>query len=471
MTFALALLGVVQMVWLPGWCLVQRFDLGRYGPRLVLAFALSQIVNYALVQGLFHAGLYGRPALLVVIAAEGFVAWRVGGAVWQRPVADYGRAAAGFLGDLLALGRGSLAARLLVVLAVLCAAFYLACWAFEVGRVFRGWDDVQAWNRWAVEWATGEFASVRGFYPHLLPINWSLVYVLAGDTRMEFFPKAVMPAYATLMLYLLAWRAVRLREPHALAGLVFLAAAIPLAISWIFLYGYADVPAAFCGLVAVHVALECVRTGQRGAMLLAAILAAGASLTKASGLIAAVCVVLLVSQGLGVRRALQAAALLALLTLPHYVSRGVEQFSRPEGLGAQERLLQLTGLGPGGQPEFTSKPLATRLIDAAGLLVRSPLLDKLIARAPEGSARLAANALAHVVSIAAALCLLLALGALADPTWRPILLVVVLPYALIWALIFGYDMRNVVPLLPQLALCLNVGLARLTAGASAWRGR
>jgi len=474
MMFALGVLGVLQVAWLPGWCLVRMARLDRFGPPLVLAFGLSHLFNYLLAQMLQPVGLYTRGPLLLVIAAEIAAAAWLGRAAWRRPVVAYMADIGAFSRRVAALGTGGWIRRLLLGLAVACLAVYWAVWASELGRVFRGWDDVNAWNRWAVEWATGRFGAERGFYPHLLPVNWSVTYVLIGDTSIEMFAKSIAAIYVPLMLHLLLWRAVRDGQWLALPGIVFLALMIPAMISVVFLYGYADVPAGFMGLIALHFALEA--RGRAGApeaaadavqcLLWGAVFAAGAALTKPSGAVLALVFLAIVTPlRAGRPRAMPAAvALLLVLAVPQYVSRAVEQASRLHGLSPEQRLLQLTGLGPGGQRDYVVKDIPTRLADAFAGLARPQVLDKLAARAPEGVTRIAAEALRAVFPMLAALAAAVILLALVDPVWRWALGLVLLPYMLIWALNFGYDNRNLVPMLPAFALCLEAGLSRIAAG-------
>src|SRR5204863_9978155 len=62
---------------------------------------------------------------------------------------------------------------------------------------------VLSWDRWAMEWA-GNRLSRTGLYPQLLPTNWSLTYVMLGNTDVKMFAKAIMPLFtlATLLLFL-----------------------------------------------------------------------------------------------------------------------------------------------------------------------------------------------------------------------------------------------------------------------------
>lgn len=475
MMFALGVLGVLQVAWLPGWCVVRMARLDRFGPPLVLAFGLSHLFNYLLAQMLQPVGLYTRGPLLLVIAAEIAAAAWLGRAAWHRPVAAYGADAVAFLRRAAALGEGGWTRRVLLGLVAACLVVYWLAWVSELGRVFRGWDDVNAWNRWAVEWATGRFGAERGFYPHLLPVNWSVTYVLIGDASIEMFAKSIAAIYVPLTLHLLLWRAVRDGQWLALPGIVFLALMIPAMISVVFLYGYADVPAGFMGLLAVHLGLEArgraaVPAEATQCLLWGAVFAAGAALNKPSGAVLAL-VFLAIVAPLGAARPramLAAAALMLMLAVPQYVSRAFEQASRLQGLSSDQRLLQLTGLGPGGQRDYVVKDIPTRLADAFAGLARPLVLDKLAARAPDGAARIVAEGLRAVFPMLAALAAAVILLALGDPVWRWALGLVLLPYVLIWALNFGYDNRNLVPMLPTFALCLQAGLSRIVSGW-AWR--
>ena len=180
--------------------------------------------------------------------------------------------------------------------------------------------------------------------------------------------------------------------------------------------------------------------GQRARLVIVgALVAGGAALTKQAGLfIAAVYPILtwlLVYRATNTSRGrerlwrmpLATAAILVTVVLPFYL---VTQWAISTGQEASITQLLLNDMHEG-------RNLGERLLHALGLL-RQPLGSPLL--------------ILLVVAI---------LAGLRDKTARVLLLVVVVPFLFIWALGFSYDLRNIALVLPFAGMATGTGLVEL----------
>lgn len=113
---------------------------------------------------------------------------------------------------VLNAGRGLEATRYDVVViclyGVLILASAIALVFYEVGyeRVFRQWDAIFSWNRWAIELSQNEFKPYNAGYPVLIPGVWSLVYRAQETSEIWLFAKLtlfIVPAMLLLGCHLL----------------------------------------------------------------------------------------------------------------------------------------------------------------------------------------------------------------------------------------------------------------------------
>ncbi|MCC6466904.1 MAG: hypothetical protein IT563_01170 [Alphaproteobacteria bacterium] len=367
----------------------------------------------------------------------------------RRRGAEYGAAAASAAAPLR---RGATAPFLVAALAFLAgisAAALLQRLALGHTGVFEAWDAVVSWNRWAADWRRGISPRNTYGYPQLVPAAWATTYLWLGTDRIEFVAKGLMALFPLAVAALYVDLYLRTRWPAALAAL----AAWPVLLLRVFPEivdsGYVDVPVAFFILLCVHL-LFLARSGLAGrgrAWLLAAACAAGAVLSKQAGWLAFA--VLLASLAAAYRpgdsswrrdaaRALAAFALLAGPALAH------------------QYLGMWRGADPGNFTYVTStiyggETLLGRI--GRALLVDTPRALEALLPAPAG----------------VALLLALLLAALRLPAGRRCWLGLVLPYYLLWAMFFSYDLRNFMPAVPLLCLGLGLGVQSLAQALGLYR--
>jgi hypothetical protein len=86
-----------------------------------------------------------------------------------------------------------------LVLAVITVGWVIIDFVKQIGSVFGYWDSVISYNRWATEWSQGLFPTGACEYPQLLPINWSLTYVLT-QSQVAIFAKLVQGIFPVLFI-------------------------------------------------------------------------------------------------------------------------------------------------------------------------------------------------------------------------------------------------------------------------------
>jgi hypothetical protein len=440
----LGFLGFLQMTCIPGYLCLK---VARWSPRStiqlwVYSFATSLIVNFCLVYILTTLEFYNSASVYGVIILE------ICGALWLLKKRGF------LLRSRLDLSAGSrlwvesfrlkhLAGCFAFCLAIACLLSYGHLFYTSIGSVFTLWDDTINWDRMAEQWAANRFPVPAGYYPQLIPTNWSLTYVILRTTDVKMFAKALMPLFSIATFLLFLDIAFRRKAPHHL-----IAAAIYGSLLYVYLgdvlivSGYMETALAFFGFLTVYALLELSENGPTiSSVLLASLFAAATGLVKQGGLY----MVLLCAVWTGVvlhqrradltgdgqrRRALQASALGLLVLLPWYIHQYL-RIAAGHDASNVSYLLQLTAQGKG--------PMA--VVAAA------------FARLYGGE-----------VGFTRPLCWFLAgsiLLSVADPVARKVLLWVLGPILLLWALFFSYEVRTASLAFPFMAFCGAAGVGVL----------
>jgi len=448
--FALGLLSLLQVVFLPGYLLGRALGVrGGLATTLPIAFALSLLANHLLVVGLVTIGAYRSGVVYTLLALEIAVWLWIDRRGWTRRVAlgwPTRDALGGALRRQYGAGPYRSPAQALVLggvtaLVVISGLVEIA----RLGSIFTAWDAVVSWNAWAIQWAQGQFPANTADYPQLLPTNYSLTYVFLQTTEVWLFAKGFVGLFAVLLLMALL-DAGRRWGDYAYV----LAAALAWWLLWAFVRfrdfssGYADVPVAFFSLLALlqlAAAARCTQSKhQWQSILLGALLAAGAALTKQMALLVAgvypALVWLILRPTMSGRRLLQAAIvaalLIAVLTIPWYAAKLVQFYYAQD----TSQLGYLTGEIHAG------RTWPQRLLFALHLVGRN---------------------IPWPLGLAAVTLLL---AGLRDRVWRWPVLLIVVPYAIIWAAVFGYEARNLAMIIGPAAVAMGCGLAGWLPG---WR--
>ena len=442
MKSALGFCALLQIVFLPGFLLVRarRWSDGAL-QTLLLSFALSLLLNFLLVMLLVGLRLYTTPVLLGIFALE-LVAllWPPRGAAvpvsagWQADVARLTQLGLDcwqgtWLQRVVRLGLVAFAAQAVVLSALEVTAHW--------GSIFFMWDEINSWNRWALDWAANHWPRLTMGYPQLVPANFSLTYVFMGTTHVWAFAKALTPLFplATLLLWLDL--ALRTRRWGFLLAIPLTAILIKTILASLLLLGYADAPlmylaAAGLYVCVLHHAVTPAPEQRRDSFsLLLPLLAAAAALTKITGWYVCFALLLLAwrwqaAQPTGPQPARWLArwlVVIALVAVPWYaLAIGLLMPSQEGSLNAYD-VLQYAHQGRAGMERVTH-----------GLqwLVRNGGLPGI-------------------------LCLTMSLIALPHRRWRWLALLGG-GWWLVWSLGMSYDARNLAPVLPLFALATAMGL-------------
>ncbi len=302
--FIAGILAILQITLLPG-MLVLRWQKVHAGviQFLAYAFGLSLLINYWVVFLLAALKLYTRPTIGVLMVIELFLLFH-----------GYRKVLYSSLGEVIQNSWHAFTSwlislrmkievkensdetliniiRLIFLLVAIALAIGSILWILQVyrlnlGTVFNSWDAVLSWNRWAVAWAGNQIPADTGYYPQLLPANWSLTYVAMGNPSVQFFAKSLAPLFL-LGIFLLLF-------DLGLDGKTFgffLAITITRLVTKKFTgefiaEGYSDIPTSFLGFLSIYALLKSRASDFRTrnqALWLSAAFAAAATLTKQAG--------------------------------------------------------------------------------------------------------------------------------------------------------------------------------------------
>jgi hypothetical protein len=459
----LGLLGLLQIVILPGYLLLRALRIGTgIVATCVLAFALSLVANHVLVAGLVVLGIYRPAVLYAVFAAELAAVAVLDGPRLRAGIVETsvvcGQRMHAFFRDIehsheLAVNDSSLTLRfgmctVLAAALVVIVAFTLTGLS-QAGEIFQQWDAVVSWNRWAADWAANHLPASTSIYPQLLPTNCSLSYVFLQSSQIWIFAKGFQFLFCVmLLLAMLDLARIDGRFgylPGVLITYVLLAALLRFRM---LSSGYADVPLAYFALVSVYALLRARSTAdtlrRKRLLILGALLAFGAAATKQTGLYLAAIYPLLAwrlvlcGEGQGsFRRNLPLLAgiglILALTISPWYLYKVLDFHA---GCDKNNTALLMTDF-------HQQRQILERLSYGGSLIVEA------------------------ITPLGAGLVVLAIAASLKDPVQRWLVGTLVAPLGLIWAIAFSYDLRNLAIIVPFVGAAAGTGLMHITAWINA----
>lgn len=311
MNFLLGLLGILQITFIPGLIVYRFFHLRtNLIDRVLLIFGTGLIANYCAIFSLSLLRIYTRTSLSMLILGELIsIIW-----LYRKELTT----PAGKLLDQTRDGMDELASLFLpkreqgsksilydfIILILLLISAWGILWAAtlfirNLGTIFSAWDAVVSWNRWATVWAAGRIPTDTHFYPQLIPANWSITYMLLGNTTLQFFAKSVMPLF-TLMIFLGFFNLVLItKKYYFLVSIVLLQPLLNRLLETGLTNGYPDTAVAFFAFASLYMLLKAQVTSEPGERsqlyLLGALFSMGAALTKQTGVYIALCYPVLVA--------------------------------------------------------------------------------------------------------------------------------------------------------------------------------
>ena len=454
MFFLLGLLGLVFAGWAPGYIAVRLLKLEARLPVFAGPFALSLIVNNLLVEVLAGAGFYTQRVMVPIT----LFACLVGTVLLVRDerlsadhIERYFRAWADMVSDLLV---PKWVTRTFVtvcgfVVVLLVAALLLHAIRQMAGWEIRGYDPIGSWNRWAIDWSNNHYPTFFWHYPQLMPVAWSICYVMAGNTSIGYFSSSFDILFWIAALETLVFVGFRRRNLFLLLALPLLYYCFKKWIGDTVFQDYADVPVAFMALVTGATVLTNA-VADRRANAAALALASGAAMTKQVGLyMLAAAPALLVALEWEASRSFAAARrkaasltpmalMAAAAAAPIYVYAVI---AIRNGTNSSELGYVLNDI-------FAGKTYFQRIGSAAaGFFEKSP-----------------------IESFITGAIFLTGIVALADRTFRWIVILIAVPFTFLWAGNFSYDDRNLALAMPYWALASAAGIQQLVRFAACPHG-
>ena len=419
--FFLGVLAVLQVCFLPGLLIVRIFKNLSFLQKVILAFASSLLFNFYFVWFCTLLGIYNRPVCLGLIAAEIialFAFWKP----WES------KSLAVFWPSLNPqVGPKS---RVFYWLCILCIGAALFVIAERFSYVFLHSDAILSFNRWALDWYSGQIPKLSWHYPQVVPAAWSFVYQCLGRTDVQIFSHAVMPLFPMMALlgYIDLSFHARKAKLYLLAGALFIGfIAFDLVIfDRNFWFGTADLAAACLGWMSLSIFLKGLKNKEE--VVAASLCLVAACLTKQSGLFLLAAYPLLwfaEHKRNNYRFLLKAGLLCILLISPWYLFKQYHIWVGSDLSEVQKVTVELFR----GATFFQRIEFAlVRLVNISGGVFG---LVMVVLLATLGSVR-------HSEKFIAAFF--------------------VVPYFLIWAVFFSYDRRNLLFIFPALCILVSGGL-------------
>lgn len=441
-------LALLQSTILPGLLIRKLCSLrGGITEQIIRLLPLSLMANYLVIFLLAALHLYTRPVMLVLIVIEVFALLWLYRRTLLRPLSENFSAFAGALRRELQPLRDFLYGHFendgrdlksWIWLFSGCFALSGVIWALHLcrlnfGTVFSGWDTLFSWNRYAEIWAEGSLPNIGGMYPQLIPANWSLSYLLQGEGAVQFFNTLLPPLFFLMIQIMLFDLGFQRRECSFFFAAIIARYMMKKLMGDQLFDGYMDVPVAAMSLLGIYTLMRAETKklqDQKQAVILAVLFAAGAAITKQSGIPALVIVPLAVKillpdavKSFSGKQKLFLVCAALLIVLPWYGhcllynTRGYEREIIAEGIQAYNE----------GYDLAYRRQLAIRTLGKYGVcfllsLIGLPLVPK---------------------------------------RYRLILTLLVWPLTLIWAVSYSYDARNLGPVLPFVSLLCGFVLAGL----------
>jgi len=444
MMLFLGVLSVLQLTLLPGLLLIRLFP-GKRSliQQFAYLFLLSLLANYGAVLLLVTVGLYLRPVVLALFALEcAALAWlnrdqlkKVGGG-WEKKI----KAAAGkeIRSFSAWLKQDFWAAGLYFVFgvaALLGLLWVLSVWVANFNTVFQTWDAWASWDRWAVKWAENRFPGDTWEYPQLIPISYSVAYKFIGSTAVKFFGKSIMPLFAFFIGAILFDLGCKYKSYGYMLGSALAVYSIALFLGVYIPEGYADIPVACFSLMAIYTLLHARNIRNlaelKGTLLLGSLATAAAAVTKQPGLYV-----------------LAFYPLLAYL----WVLRGRKDLRlRDSVLLLGKHLLIVTVIVAPWYAFMQYRILYGGNISNIDFVISGIYQGQTL---PERFASALSSLGPYVLFFAFAILSL----AVLDSTFRQIMILLVLPFSLLWAFYLSYEHRNLAVVFPLLSMCVGVAV-------------
>jgi hypothetical protein len=478
----LGLISVFQILFIPGAVVQLRWkNTGSSLFRLITMTGLSLIVNYLLAIVLVLFKIYSRSALIAILVAEcsllavyrgkEIVNWlhqpAIQGILQQfESLVRFWRSLCHQLETQWSCGRIGKWIGIFIVSTIMMMAFVtvgLSLWSFyeNSGTIFSNNDALVSWNRWALDWFHNRFPqNTYAFYPQLLTANWSISYVLVGES-LQFLPKLIMPTFLVFMLLGLMDLALKRMSlgfliAIPLVGHIFFAA---IGRFWGIGEGLADILVSYMSFLPFYCLAYAVDEKEQESSLhfvsLGCVFAAGASVAKQSALFVLACYGLLAflyaAKSYGIKSKsfrmclVRMTLSIMVISAPFFVYRYVEikrgiypPISSDQYAKYNNRILG----------DSYSKRFSRAFNDIDKEILSPPLFANLPFHKTKPIVR------SELIGIS----LLGFMFVLSIPLLRVVIILLGFGWLLIWSLFLSYDARNLSIAFPYLGVGIGIGL-------------
>jgi hypothetical protein len=305
--FFLGIIGILQVLFIPGLIVLPMIKL-RIRPMayFIGVVSCSLVINYCLVFLLTVFHLYLRFSLFIVIAFEiVLIIWQ-NRKVLDKPI-EYWiekirrsilvsfKKWAVYFQNINGSSSLIIIIKIIYIIACLILAYISLNWIWKlftwnIGSVFNSYDTIASWNKWALDWANNSLPGRTLYYPQLLPVNWSIIYLLLGDSSIQLFAQAIMPLFTLFILLILVDLGFAKKNAGFFIGSFITYLMLKKFLGPFVVEGLADIPSAFFALGAIYFLLLSQAEGssfvyKKEYSIFIAICSAGCAVTKQTGLL------------------------------------------------------------------------------------------------------------------------------------------------------------------------------------------
>ena len=297
----LGTISVIQALILPGLIILKliKFE-GSWLQKLVYIVALSLGTSYFIAAILVFLNAYNQAVLIALFMLEVLFLF------WIRrddfSVSLYEKISIGwkkFIETLQSLvdswneiSSFSDAVKHLLSLGAFILSLTFLWWSIKLanhyaGTIFDVWDAVVSWNRWALDWASGVIPTGSRNYPQLIPANYSLSYIFMGNTSIQFFAKFLVLPMAFFILVMPFDLGIQTKRKGFFFATIITYFLLKKFLITELTNGYVDGAMAFFSLLTVYtlvkVSLEVNHDRKRQLILFGAVFAGSAAIVKQAG--------------------------------------------------------------------------------------------------------------------------------------------------------------------------------------------
>ncbi len=428
--FILGLLSFFQMAFIPGYLFLQliKFEVKGKIQTIVYSFSLSVLLNYLMVYLLTALKLYTPFTLYIILLVEGVLLFYL--FEFKRPLfqISYEKSKDSLKSHFLNRPVYSF----FFLLSLVIFYIYFSYFFSSIGSIFRTWDPVVSWNRWAVDWSGNHFPLHTWHYPQLIPANWSMTYVIMKNSTVQFFAKPLMALFPIMTLLLFFDLAIKKRDFTYLVGL-FLYGNILLHYyrRAVIISGHVDIAVSFFAFLTLYTIFVGKKENKFSvkAIFLVNVFAAAAAVTKQAGIFIFILVIswdiyILYRHSVQLPRKKRIPVFLMLLLMNFLIVSGylVKEVQISKGKDRSEVAFVTKRIHRG-------RTVLQRLEKSLGLLIKKSAAERAFFF----------------------LCLFLLIFSLFQKKSRLVSMVIVSPFFLIWGIYYGYGLTNFTLAFPFIA--------------------